>query len=123
MFYTIIIYIYTCCAFFSRSIVLNFDSVDVQVVAITVFFLLTIAYYAFFAPFLGKILYEYIAVGVYSFLVTTYFILSFVSIALSTLIFFFCLTNDDVTGVFGFCSVHPMHWYRPCRSWYLCRRC
>ncbi|CAH2059555.1 unnamed protein product [Thlaspi arvense] len=39
-----------------------------QVVAITVFFLLTIGYYAFFAPFLGKKLYEYVAVGVYSFL-------------------------------------------------------
>ncbi|ESQ51962.1 hypothetical protein EUTSA_v10016452mg [Eutrema salsugineum] len=39
-----------------------------QVVAITVYFLLTIAYYAFFAPFLGKKLYEYIAMGVYSFL-------------------------------------------------------
>ena len=52
---------------------MNFDSVDVQVVAITVFFLLTIAYYAFFAPFLGKILYQYIAFGVYSFLVITLF--------------------------------------------------
>lgn len=40
-----------------------------QVVAITVFFLLTVAYYAFFAPFLGNKLYEYIAIGVYSFLV------------------------------------------------------
>ncbi|CAE6027612.1 unnamed protein product [Arabidopsis arenosa] len=39
-----------------------------QVVAITVFFLLTVAYYAFFAPFLGNKLYEYIAIGVYSFL-------------------------------------------------------
>lgn len=42
-----------------------------QVVAITVFFLLTVAYYAFFAPFLGNKLYEYIAIGVYSFLVRT----------------------------------------------------
>ncbi|KAJ0974509.1 hypothetical protein J5N97_016474 [Dioscorea zingiberensis] len=40
-----------------------------QVVAITVFFILSIAFYAFFAPFLGKSLYEYVAVGVYSFLV------------------------------------------------------
>ncbi|KAG2308959.1 hypothetical protein Bca52824_028707 [Brassica carinata] len=46
-----------------------------QVVAITVFFLLTIAYYAFFAPFLGKILYEYIAIGVYSFLAFSVFVL------------------------------------------------
>ncbi|KFK31028.1 hypothetical protein AALP_AA6G058700 [Arabis alpina] len=39
-----------------------------QVVAISVYFLLTIAYFAFFAPFLGNKLYEYIAIGVYSFL-------------------------------------------------------
>lgn len=38
-------------------------------VAITVYFLLCIAFYAFFSPFLGKDLYEYIAVGIYSFLV------------------------------------------------------
>ncbi|KAE8656490.1 Protein S-acyltransferase 21 [Hibiscus syriacus] len=37
-----------------------------QVVAITVFFLLSVAYYAFFAPFLGKDIYEYVAIGVYS---------------------------------------------------------
>lgn len=39
--------------------------------AITVFFLLSVAYYAFFAPFLGKDLYELVAVGVYSVLVST----------------------------------------------------
>lgn len=42
-----------------------------QVVAITVFFLLSVAYYAFFAPFLGTELYEYVAIGVYSVLVRT----------------------------------------------------
>lgn len=41
-----------------------------QVVAITVFFLLSIAFYAFFAPFLGKDIYEYVAIGVYSLLVS-----------------------------------------------------
>lgn len=41
-----------------------------QVVAITVFFLLSVAFYAFFAPFLGKVIYEYIALGIYSFLVS-----------------------------------------------------
>lgn len=41
-----------------------------QIVAITVFFLLCIAFYAFFAPFLGKDLYEYVAMAVYSFLVS-----------------------------------------------------
>ncbi|XP_065881807.1 protein S-acyltransferase 21 [Euphorbia lathyris] len=46
-----------------------------QIVAITVFFLLSVAYYAFFAPFLGKDIYEYVAVGVYSFLALTVFIL------------------------------------------------
>ena len=40
-----------------------------QVVAITVYFLLCIAFYAFFSPFLGKDVYQYIAVGVYSLLV------------------------------------------------------
>lgn len=42
-----------------------------QVVAITIFFLLSVAYYAFFAPFLGKDIYEYAAIGVYSFFVST----------------------------------------------------
>ncbi|KAH6799826.1 DHHC-type zinc finger family protein [Perilla frutescens var. hirtella] len=46
-----------------------------QVVAITVFFLLSVAFYAFFAPFLGKDIYEYIALGVYSFLALSVFIL------------------------------------------------
>lgn len=37
-----------------------------QIVAITVFFLLVIAFYAFFAPFLGKKILEYLAVGIYT---------------------------------------------------------
>ncbi|GAU30155.1 hypothetical protein TSUD_311060 [Trifolium subterraneum] len=49
-----------------------------QVVAITVFFLLCIAYYAFFAPFLGKDIFEYVAFGVYSLLVSNnWFCVSF----------------------------------------------
>lgn len=40
-----------------------------QVVAITVFSLLSVAFFAFFAPFLGNDIYEYVAMGVYSFLV------------------------------------------------------
>ncbi|ONK71173.1 uncharacterized protein A4U43_C04F5560 [Asparagus officinalis] len=46
-----------------------------QVVAITVFFLLSIAFYAFFAPFLGKDIYEYVAVAVYSTLALSVLIL------------------------------------------------
>ncbi|XVE94383.1 hypothetical protein REPUB_Repub02eG0004000 [Reevesia pubescens] len=46
-----------------------------QVVAITVFFLLSVAYYAFFAPFLGKDIYEYVAIGVYSILALSVLIL------------------------------------------------
>ncbi|KAK7283469.1 hypothetical protein RIF29_13010 [Crotalaria pallida] len=46
-----------------------------QVVAITVFLLLSIAYYAFFAPFLGKDIYEYVAFGVYSLLALSVFLL------------------------------------------------
>lgn len=46
-----------------------------QVVAITVFFLLSVAFFAFFAPFLGKDIYEYLATGIYSFLALCVFIL------------------------------------------------
>ncbi|KAK3122393.1 hypothetical protein QOZ80_8BG0668990 [Eleusine coracana subsp. coracana] len=37
-----------------------------QIVAITVFFLLVVAFYAFFAPFLGKQVLEYVAIGIYT---------------------------------------------------------
>uniref|UniRef100_A0A0D9XGU4 S-acyltransferase n=1 Tax=Leersia perrieri TaxID=77586 RepID=A0A0D9XGU4_9ORYZ len=37
-----------------------------QIVAIVVFFLLVVAFYAFFAPFLGKQVLEYVAIGVYT---------------------------------------------------------
>ncbi|MFS7947319.1 putative protein S-acyltransferase [Helianthus anomalus] len=47
-----------------------------QVVAITVYFLLSVAFYAFFSPFLGKEdIYEHVAIGVYSFLALCVFIL------------------------------------------------
>lgn len=46
-----------------------------QVVAITVFFLLCVAFYAFFAPFLGKDIYKLWAIGVYSFLALSVFVL------------------------------------------------
>ncbi|XP_076947900.1 protein S-acyltransferase 21-like [Bidens hawaiensis] len=46
-----------------------------QVVAITVYFLLSVAFYAFFSPFLGKDIYEHVAIGVYSFLALCVFIL------------------------------------------------
>ncbi|CAK7345996.1 unnamed protein product [Dovyalis caffra] len=46
-----------------------------QIVAITVFLLLSVAFYAFFAPFLGKDIYEYVAIGVYSVLALSVFIL------------------------------------------------
>lgn len=51
------------------SCMLVLTIVALQVVAITVYFLLSVAFYAFFAAFLGKDIYEYIAIGVYSFLV------------------------------------------------------
>lgn len=54
---------------FSFSFVVCFSNGG-QVVAITVFFLLSVAYYAFFAPFLGKDIYEYVAIGVYSIVVS-----------------------------------------------------
>ncbi|XP_076942733.1 protein S-acyltransferase 21-like [Bidens hawaiensis] len=46
-----------------------------QVMAITVFFLLSAAFYAFFSPFLGKQIYEHVAIGVYSFLALSVFVL------------------------------------------------
>ncbi|GAB2300471.1 hypothetical protein Dimus_034513 [Dionaea muscipula] len=47
-----------------------------QIVAITVFFLLSVAFYAFFAPFVAKqVVFEYIAIGVYSFLALSVLIL------------------------------------------------
>ncbi|CAA0807033.1 Probable protein S-acyltransferase 20 [Striga hermonthica] len=46
-----------------------------QVVAITVFCLLSVAFYVFFAPFLGKDIYEYLATGIYSFLALSVLIL------------------------------------------------
>lgn len=53
------------------NILIFFSFHGAQIVAITVFFLLSVAYYAFFAPFLGKDIYEYVAVGVYSVLVSS----------------------------------------------------
>ncbi|PUZ52647.1 hypothetical protein GQ55_6G286800 [Panicum hallii var. hallii] len=46
-----------------------------QVVAITVFLLLVVAFYAFFAPFLGKQVLEYVAIGTYTFVAFAVFIL------------------------------------------------
>ncbi|KAJ6931729.1 hypothetical protein NC652_015037 [Populus alba x Populus x berolinensis] len=46
-----------------------------QIVAVTVFFLLSVAFYSFFAPFLGKHIYEYVAIGVYSVSALSVFIL------------------------------------------------
>ncbi|KAG6509723.1 hypothetical protein ZIOFF_027728 [Zingiber officinale] len=46
-----------------------------QVIAITVFFLLVVAFYAFFAPFLGKEILEYASIIVYTPLALTVFIL------------------------------------------------
>ncbi|EXB56291.1 putative S-acyltransferase [Morus notabilis] len=57
------------CEFWFRSVYM------LSVVAITVFFLLSVAYYAFFAPFLGNNIYEYAAIGVYSVLALAVFIL------------------------------------------------
>ncbi|KAJ0980825.1 hypothetical protein J5N97_009080 [Dioscorea zingiberensis] len=46
-----------------------------QVVAITVFFLLVIAFYAFFAPFLSKQIFEYVAIAVYTPVAVAVFVL------------------------------------------------
>ncbi|XP_020528623.1 probable protein S-acyltransferase 19 isoform X1 [Amborella trichopoda] len=46
-----------------------------QVIAITVFFLLVVAFYAFFAPFLGRSMWEYAAIAVYTPVALVVFIL------------------------------------------------
>ncbi|KAK8940631.1 putative S-acyltransferase [Platanthera zijinensis] len=46
-----------------------------QVIAITVFFILIVAFYAFFAPFLGKQILEYVAISVYTPVAIAVFIL------------------------------------------------
>lgn len=47
-----------------------------QIVAITVYFLLSVAFYAFFAPFVAKdAVYEYVTIGLYSFLALSVLIL------------------------------------------------
>ncbi|KAB2020773.1 hypothetical protein ES319_D07G091700v1 [Gossypium barbadense] len=46
-----------------------------QVVAITVFCLLVVAFYAFFAPFVGGLIWEYVLVGTYSLVALLVFIL------------------------------------------------
>ena len=49
--------------------------INLQVVAITIFFLLSVAFYAIFSPFLGKDSYKHVAICVYSFLVNDLFAL------------------------------------------------
>ncbi|CAM0952895.1 unnamed protein product [Alopecurus aequalis] len=46
-----------------------------QIVAITVFFLLVVSFYAFFAPFLGSQVLEYVAIGIYTPMALAVFIL------------------------------------------------
>ncbi|KAI3797149.1 hypothetical protein L1987_32402 [Smallanthus sonchifolius] len=46
-----------------------------QVVAITVFFFLSVAFYTFFSPSLGKEIYQHVAIGVYSFLALSVLVL------------------------------------------------
>ena len=45
---------------------LNFGDLSWQVVAITVFCLLVIAFYAFFAPFIGGKIWEFVLIGTYT---------------------------------------------------------
>lgn len=68
--------------------------VAVQVVAITVFCLLSVAFYAFFAPFLGKDIFEYIAIGVYSFLVSAIGIKLLAIFVVNTLFMFHFLVTS-----------------------------
>lgn len=90
-----------------------------KVVAITVFLLLSVAYYAFFAPFLGKDLYEYVAIGVYSIFVSNFSVPVFPwflwNSYYSHIVFFSWCVNfvPGFSGIFSLCSMYS-HW--PCWS-------
>ena len=58
-------YFLFCCCF-----VYSFWKIFVKVVAVAVFLALGFAFYVFFAPFVGKKMYQYIVTGLYSQLVT-----------------------------------------------------
>lgn len=65
------IFIFSMLYFIKKPLILILCFCGGQVVAITVYFLLVVAFYAFFSPFLGKDLYEYVAIAVYSTVVST----------------------------------------------------
>jgi hypothetical protein len=82
-----------------------------QIVAITVFFLLVVAFYAFFSPFLGDKVLEYVAIGIYT---------PVVSLPNNTCSAFVCnhfkavhctvhLQFVLVATVPGVCCLHPFH--------------
>ena len=80
--------------FISIFTVLHFElllCVYVQVVAVAVFLALGFAFYVFFAPFVGKQLYQYIVIGIYTPLVSllcSSSLFTFVLYAASTFVFF-----------------------------------
>ena len=55
---------------FFVSFAYSFWKIFVKVVAVAVFLALGFAFYVFFAPFVGKKMYQYIVTGLYSQLVT-----------------------------------------------------
>jgi len=75
-------------------------------VAITVFFLLSVAYYAFLAPFLGKEIYEYVAAGVYSVLVSLILKFSF-------------SLYDSMLGILAFISFLDYHFRHSLYSFFM----
>jgi palmitoyltransferase len=87
-----------------------------QIVAITVFFVLSVAFYAFFAPFLGKVIYEYVAIGVYSVLVSTmmlfpaifFFVIDFLfwGVFVALLHFPSFLIFSGALRIYSLCTMH-----------------
>jgi hypothetical protein len=79
-----------------------------QIVAIVVFFLLVVAFYAFFAPFLGKQILEYVAIGVYTPVVSLPNGLYLCPSYLKRVILWYHETFL-YTPLSGICCFHPLH--------------
>lgn len=61
------------------SVFYIYSSANFQVVAVAVFLALGFAFYVFFAPFVGKRLFQYIAMGLYTPLVSFIFFFLFLN--------------------------------------------
>ena len=100
-----------------------------QVVAITVFFLLAVAFYAFFAPFLGSDTLEYAAIAVYTLMVYSFSSPFFfwnnlknlysrkITDTFSFLYSWYLQKFDSFAGISHFPSLYSLFCHWSCRSW------